>query len=129
MSGTTDRATSHAEHWPVMAGDIPGDEEPVSADELVAVLEQPEGDVIALYSPAGVFTYVSAASRATLGWEPEELIGHTAEVVYFAFSPEGRAIYFKHVKKGLLDVGVDGHRADPPSAVLALDPVHAGDLP
>jgi alpha-D-xyloside xylohydrolase len=27
--------------------------------------------------------------------------------VYDAYSPEGRAIYFKHVKKGLLDVGVD----------------------
>lgn len=27
--------------------------------------------------------------------------------VYDAFSPEGRAIYFKHLKQGLLDVGVD----------------------
>ncbi len=27
--------------------------------------------------------------------------------VYDAFSPEGRAIYFKHIKSGLLDVGVD----------------------
>ena len=27
--------------------------------------------------------------------------------VYDAFSPEGRAIYFRHIKKGLLDVGVD----------------------
>ncbi|HEY0946586.1 MAG TPA: TIM-barrel domain-containing protein [Opitutaceae bacterium] len=27
--------------------------------------------------------------------------------VYDAFSAEGRAIYFKHIKKGLLDVGVD----------------------
>jgi alpha-D-xyloside xylohydrolase len=27
--------------------------------------------------------------------------------IYDAFSPEGRAIYFKHIKKGLLDVGVD----------------------
>jgi alpha-D-xyloside xylohydrolase len=27
--------------------------------------------------------------------------------VYDAFSPKGRAIYFKHIKSGLLDVGVD----------------------
>jgi diguanylate cyclase (GGDEF)-like protein/PAS domain S-box-containing protein len=79
MSETPDRAASRVEHWPVMAGDSLGDEEPVSADELLAVLEQPEGDVTALYSPAGVFAYVSAASRATLGWEPAELIGRMAD--------------------------------------------------
>jgi len=28
-------------------------------------------------------------------------------LIYDAYSPEGRAIYFKHIKKGLLDVGVD----------------------
>ena len=27
--------------------------------------------------------------------------------IYDAYSPEGRAIYFKYIKKGLLDVGVD----------------------
>lgn len=27
--------------------------------------------------------------------------------IYDAFSPEGRAIYFKHIKQGLLDLGVD----------------------
>jgi len=27
--------------------------------------------------------------------------------IYDAYSPEGRAIYFKHIKQGLLDVGVD----------------------
>jgi len=27
--------------------------------------------------------------------------------IYDAYSPEGRAIYFKHIKKGLLDVGID----------------------
>lgn len=27
--------------------------------------------------------------------------------IYDAFSPEGRSIYFKHIKSGLLDVGVD----------------------
>ncbi|MEA2546192.1 MAG: hypothetical protein QOI09_1465 [Chloroflexota bacterium] len=79
MSGTTDRATGHGEHWQVMAGDILGHEDPITTLELLALHEQPEGDVTALYSPAGVFTYVSAASRATLGWEPEELIGRMAE--------------------------------------------------
>src|ERR1700737_4896845 len=79
MSDITDRATSHAEHWPVMAESVLGDEDPVSADELLTLQEQPEGDVTALYSPAGVFTYVSAASQATLGWEPDELVGRMAE--------------------------------------------------
>src|SRR5712664_3559679 len=79
MSDTTDRATGHAEHCPGIAGDILGHEDPISTRELLALQEHPEGDVTALYSPAGVFTYVSAASRATLGWEPEELIGRMAE--------------------------------------------------
>jgi diguanylate cyclase (GGDEF)-like protein/PAS domain S-box-containing protein len=79
MSDTTDRATSHAEHWSVMAEDILGDEDAVGTEELLALQEQLEGDVTVLYSPAGVLTYVSAASRATLGWEPEELVGRMAE--------------------------------------------------
>ncbi len=41
-----------------------------------------------------------------LRFEPLHWISKRARV-YDAFSPEGRAIYFKHLKKGLLDVGVD----------------------
>ena len=41
-----------------------------------------------------------------LRFEPLHWISRQARV-YDAFSPEGRAIYFKHIKKGLLDVGVD----------------------
>lgn len=41
-----------------------------------------------------------------LRFEPLHWISKQARV-YDAFSPEGRAIYFKHIKKGLLDVGVD----------------------
>ena len=41
-----------------------------------------------------------------LRFEPLHWISKKARV-YDAFSPEGRAIYFKHIKKGLLDVGVD----------------------
>jgi len=41
-----------------------------------------------------------------LRFEPLHWISGRARI-YDAFSDEGRAIYFKHVKKGLLDVGVD----------------------
>ncbi len=41
-----------------------------------------------------------------LRFEPLHWISKKARI-YDAFSPEGRRIYFKHVKKGLLDVGVD----------------------
>lgn len=41
-----------------------------------------------------------------LRFEPLHWISKKARI-YDAFSPEGRRIYFKHAKKGLLDVGVD----------------------
>ncbi|MDG0832538.1 TIM-barrel domain-containing protein [Roseateles saccharophilus] len=41
-----------------------------------------------------------------LRFEPLHWISKKARI-YDAFSPEGRRIYFKHVKRGLLDVGVD----------------------
>lgn len=41
-----------------------------------------------------------------LRFEPLHWISKQARV-YDAFSAEGRAIYFKHIKQGLLDVGVD----------------------
>jgi len=41
-----------------------------------------------------------------LRFEPLHWISRKARI-YDAFSPEGRRIYFKHAKKGLLDVGVD----------------------
>ncbi len=42
-----------------------------------------------------------------LRFEPLHWISGRARI-YDAYSAEGRAIYFKHVKQGLLDVGVDG---------------------
>jgi alpha-D-xyloside xylohydrolase len=41
-----------------------------------------------------------------LRFEPLHWISKQARI-YDAFSPEGRKIYFKHVKQGLLDAGVD----------------------
>ena len=41
-----------------------------------------------------------------LRFAPKHWISGRAQI-YDAFSPEGRRIYFKHVKQGLLDVGVD----------------------
>jgi alpha-D-xyloside xylohydrolase len=41
-----------------------------------------------------------------LRFEPLHWISKRARI-YDAFSAEGRAIYFKHVKQGLLDIGVD----------------------
>jgi diguanylate cyclase (GGDEF)-like protein/PAS domain S-box-containing protein len=75
---TPDRTTSRR-HWPATAENPLGGEDPVSAEELALLQEQPHGDITALSTPAGVFTYVSAASRGTLGWEPAELVGHVAE--------------------------------------------------
>ena len=78
MPDTPDRTTSHRRHRPVTAGHLLRDEDPVSAEEVALLQEQPHGDITALSTPAGVFTYVSAASQATLGWEPDELVGHLA---------------------------------------------------
>jgi len=75
---TPDRTTTHR-HGPVTAENHPGKEGPVSAEELALLQEQPHGDITALSTPDGVFTYVSAASLTTLGWEPAELVGHAAE--------------------------------------------------
>jgi alpha-D-xyloside xylohydrolase len=44
--------------------------------------------------------------RQHLRFAPLHWISKQARI-YDAYSPEGRKIYFKHVKKGLLDVGVD----------------------
>lgn len=44
--------------------------------------------------------------RSKLRFEPLHWISKKARI-YDAFSPEGRKIYFKHVKQGLLDAGVD----------------------
>lgn len=41
-----------------------------------------------------------------LRFKPLHWISRKARI-YDAYSPEGRAIYFNHIKKGLLDVGVD----------------------
>jgi alpha-D-xyloside xylohydrolase len=41
-----------------------------------------------------------------LRFEPLHWISKRARI-YDAYSSEGRAIYFKHIKKGLLDIGVD----------------------
>src|SRR2546421_2122351 len=79
MLDTPDRAASPADHWHLAAENPLGDEEPIRAEELLALHEQALGDITALFTPAGVFTYVSAASRATLGWEPEELVGRMAD--------------------------------------------------
>ncbi|HEX9316374.1 MAG TPA: diguanylate cyclase, partial [Actinomycetota bacterium] len=78
MPDTPDRTKRHR-HCPVTGENLLGDEDPVSAEELALLQEQPHGDITALSTPAGVFTYVSAASQATLGWEPAELVGHVAE--------------------------------------------------
>src|SRR2546427_9281115 len=79
MPDTPVRTTSHLEPWPVTGGNLLEDEDPVSAEELAVLQEQPLGDITALSTPAGVFTYVSAASLATLGWEPAELVGRMGE--------------------------------------------------
>jgi diguanylate cyclase (GGDEF)-like protein/PAS domain S-box-containing protein len=78
-SATPERATSPAEDWPLSADNVIAGDDPVRAEELLVLQDRAPGDVTALSSPAGVFTYVSAASRATLGWEPQELVGRIDE--------------------------------------------------
>ena len=46
-----------------------------TSEELYRLLAENATDVIARYSPEGVFLYVSPASRRILGYEPEELVG------------------------------------------------------
>jgi len=79
MRNGRNRITSHRELSLVTEENVLGDEDPVRAEELLRLQELLFGDVTVLSTLAGVFTYVSAASRATLGWEPAELVGHMAE--------------------------------------------------
>jgi len=58
----------------VSGGTLFGDER-FSSDELLSLYEDTAGDVTAIFSSGGLFAYVSPACRATLGWDPNELVG------------------------------------------------------
>ncbi|CAA9463181.1 MAG: diguanylate cyclase/phosphodiesterase (GGDEF & EAL domains) with PAS/PAC sensor(s) [uncultured Rubrobacteraceae bacterium] len=61
------------------------DEELKSSEELYRLIADNSTDMISKHTPEGVYTYVSPACRSLLGYEPEELIGHSA---YEFFHPE-----------------------------------------
>jgi alpha-D-xyloside xylohydrolase len=70
-------------------------------DELHAKL------MISIWPSIGNDTELAHALDAKgLRFTPLHWISKKARI-YDAYSPEGRAIYFKHIKQGLLDVGVD----------------------
>jgi diguanylate cyclase (GGDEF)-like protein/PAS domain S-box-containing protein len=56
-----------------------GDAEPLRSEELVGLVGETEGDVIAFCTPARILRFVSPASRAMFGWEPAELVGHVLD--------------------------------------------------
>lgn len=55
------------------------------SEELYRLLADTSTDMIALHNEAGVFLYVSPACRTLLGYEPEDLLGHSA---FEFFHPE-----------------------------------------
>ena len=55
------------------------------SEELYRLLAENSTDLISKHTPEGVYTYASPACRPLLGYEPEELVGHSA---YEYFHPE-----------------------------------------
>jgi PAS domain S-box-containing protein len=66
------------------------------SEELYRLLADTSTDMIARHNEAGVFRYVSPACRTLLGYEPEELIGHSA---FEYFHPEDLAKLEENRKK------------------------------
>ncbi len=54
------------------------EDELTKSEELFRVLADTSTDMIARHDETGVFLYVSPACRILLGYEPEELLGHSA---------------------------------------------------
>src|SRR5215207_4853022 len=48
------------------------------SEELYRLLAENSTDLISKHTPEGVYTYASPACRSLLGYEPEELVGHSA---------------------------------------------------
>ena len=48
------------------------------SEELSRLLAENSTDLISKHTPEGVYTYASPACRTLLGYEPEELLGHSA---------------------------------------------------
>jgi len=55
------------------------------SEELYRLIADNSTDMISKHTPEGVYTYASPACRSLLGYEPEELLGHSA---YEFFHPE-----------------------------------------
>lgn len=54
-------------------------------EELYLLLTENSTDMISRHTSEGVYTYASPACRSLLGYEPEELVGHSA---YEFFHPD-----------------------------------------
>ena len=55
------------------------------SEALYRLLADNSTDLISKHTPEGIYTYASPASKALLGYEPEEIIGHSA---YDFFHPD-----------------------------------------
>jgi PAS domain S-box-containing protein len=64
------------------------------SEALYRLLAEHATDMISRHSPDGVFLYVSPACRTLLGYEPQELIGHSA---YEFFHPDDLALKKTHL--------------------------------
>jgi PAS domain S-box-containing protein len=61
-------------------------------EELYQVLVRHGFDMVALIDEAGIYTYVGGATQETLGYRPEQLLGHSAfEFIHPEDLPEARA--------------------------------------
>ncbi|MBA3472499.1 MAG: PAS domain S-box protein, partial [Rubrobacter sp.] len=61
------------------------EEELKKREELYRLIADNSTDMISKHTPEGIYTYASPACRSLLGYEPEELTGHSA---YAFFHPE-----------------------------------------
>ncbi|CAN5795349.1 hypothetical protein BH23ACT11_BH23ACT11_10650 [soil metagenome] len=55
------------------------------SEALYRLLAETSTDIISKHTPEGVYTFASLASRSLLGYEPDELVGHSA---YELFHPD-----------------------------------------
>ncbi len=68
------------------------------SEQRYRLMAENSTDLISRHAPSGEYLYASPACRRLLGWEPEELIGHS---VYELFHPEDAAA----LQQTLLAVG------------------------
>ncbi len=64
-----------------------------ASEEKFRLLAENSTDMISRHTPDGVYRYVSPACRTLLGYEPEELVGHSAFEFFYPDDREGIDIF------------------------------------